>query len=530
MYRLNASTDHDGGGGSLPFLDGIRGSGRMLSLQDLRIGSTGGVGRHLPLVAGFILLLVIAAASMWLVSSSRQHSDLVLHSQEVQAKTYRLLALVEDAETGQRGYLLTGNEVYLDRHMVGSAAPTAIAELMSLTQDNEVQQRELGKLRSLVSAKLDETTQTVQLRRSGNASAALEIVNTNFGRDLMQQIRASIDRVLSEEDRLLNQRIAAADASEAWLLGVNLGGVALVIALAVLSIIGVRRHTTALLAAQAALHMTNDNLEAMVDARTIGLREANDEIQRFAYIVSHDLRAPLVNIMGFTSELETVRSETARRLAAAAAPDEAARAEDERIDADFVEALGFIKASTTKMDGLINAILKLSREGRRSFRPEKLDMEAMATAIADSLRHQCVEQGAVIEIEPHLPDIVADRVAVEQILTNLVENAVKYLVADRPGQIEIAGHASGSGMVAYEVRDNGRGIEAHDNERIFELFRRAGAQDRPGEGIGLAHVRALVRRLGGSIVCQSTAGKGSIFRLTLPKVARVELSTEDAAA
>jgi signal transduction histidine kinase len=314
------------------------------------------------------------------------------------------------------------------------------------------------------------------------------------------------------------------------LLGVTLGGVALIIALALLSIIGVRRYTAALEEAQAALRVTNENLEAMVDARTLGLREANDEIQRFAYIVSHDLRAPLVNIMGFTSELEAVRSETASRFAALAGADEAARAEDARIDGDFAEALGFIKASTTKMDGLINAILRLSREGRRSFRPEQLDVVKLAGTIADSLRHQCVEQGAVIEVAPRLPEIFADRLAVEQIFANLIENAVKYLAADRPGKIVVAGREAGAGMVVYEVSDNGRGIESHDNERIFELFRRAGAQDRPGEGIGLAHVRALVRRLGGSIVCQSTPGKGSIFRLTLPKVARAEAVAEDVAA
>jgi signal transduction histidine kinase len=497
----------------------------------LRFSPLQGIGRQWPLAVGFILLLVIAATSVWLVSDNRRQGELVLHTQEVQTRTYRLLAIVEDAETGQRGYLLTGNEDYLDRYNAGaSSAQSAIDDLIALTADNEVQQREFGKLRPVVGAKLAELAQTIDLKRHGEGDAALAIVDTGTGRDMMQQIRFSIDRVLGEENRLLALRVAGADTTEVTLLGVTLGGVALVIALALLSIIGVRRYTAALEEAQAALRATNENLEAMVDARTLGLREANDEIQRFAYIVSHDLRAPLVNIMGFTSELEAVRSETANRFAALAGADEAARAEDARIDGDFAEALGFIKASTTKMDGLINAILRLSREGRRSFRPEHLDVAKLAGTIADSLKHQCVEQGAVIEVAPRLPEIFADRLAIEQIFTNLIENAVKYLVAGRPGKIAITGREAGAGMVVYEVSDNGRGIESHDNERIFELFRRAGAQDRPGEGIGLAHVRALVRRLGGSIACQSTPGKGSIFRLTLPKVARAEAVAEDVAA
>ena len=107
-----------------------------------------------------------------------------------------------------------------------------------------------------------------------------------------------------------------------------------------------------------------------------------------------------------------------------------------------------------------------------------------------------------------MPDLVIDRLAVEQVFGNLAENALKYLDPGRPGRIEIAGRRQGA-YVVIEVRDNGRGIAPRDHERIFELFRRAGDQTIPGEGIGLAHVRALVRRLGGRIDCQSALGAGA---------------------
>ncbi len=258
--------------------------------------------------------------------------------------------------------------------------------------------------------------------------------------------------------------------------------------------------------------------------RTKGLREANEEVQRFAYIVSHDLRAPLVNIMGFTSELEAVRAETARRLEASVATDGAApKAAGDELNEEFAEALGFIKTSTAKMDRLIGAILKLSREGRRNFAPERIDMRALMTGIAASLKHQSDAVGAEIEIGALMPEIVADRLAVEQVFANLVENAVKYLVPGRPGRIAVSGRPHETpGLAIFEVSDNGRGIAAQDYERIFELFRRAGPQDRAGEGIGLAHVRALVRRLGGSIECISELARGSIFRVTLPIVAKRE--------
>lgn len=246
--------------------------------------------------------------------------------------------------------------------------------------------------------------------------------------------------------------------------------------------------------------------------RTAELHESNDEIQRFAYIVSHDLRAPLVNIMGFTSELEALRDDAVSRLKQLRAADADNKA-DEVLAEAFNEALGFIKTSIAKMDRLIQAILGLSRQGRREFKPEHLDMTTLLNGIAASLAHQAGAANATIAIEP-LPPLTGDRLAIEQVFSNLVDNALKYLRPGEPGRIEVRGRAAG-GRVIYEVRDNGRGIEEKDRERVFELFRRAGAQDKPGEGIGLAHVRALVRRLGGSIRLDSVPGRGSTFTVTL---------------
>jgi signal transduction histidine kinase len=269
--------------------------------------------------------------------------------------------------------------------------------------------------------------------------------------------------------------------------------------------------------------------------RETDLREANEESQRFAYIVSHDLRSPLVNIMGFTTELETLRQDVFARLHAArqgavrsvavpalagpapaipggAAGDDAGDAE---LAQDFDEAIGFIKTSIGKMDRLINAILRLSREGRREFKPERVDMEALAVSIRDSLAHQAAAADAEVVVGK-LPAVMSDRLGLEQIFSNLVDNAIKYLRRGVPGRVAIEGRATAAGLV-YEVSDNGRGIDPKDRERVFDLFRRSGVQDRPGEGIGLAHVRALVRRLGGTITLTSEPGRGSTFTITLPR-------------
>ena len=270
----------------------------------------------------------------------------------------------------------------------------------------------------------------------------------------------------------------------------------------------------------------NLNLESTVDERTADLREANDEIQRFAYIVSHDLSSPLVNIMGFTSELEELRNDIFRRIAAARpgrAPSRRRRCSRRRAGAggpgqaalaDFSEALGFIKSSIAKMDRLITAILNLTREGRRALRAGA-HRHARADRRHREDRGAPGRRGQGRNSSRAAAAIVSDRLALEQIFSNLIDNAIKYLKPGVPGEIAVRGRTK-LGFAVFEISDNGRGIDPKDHQRIFDLFRRAGTQDRPGQGIGLAHVRALVRRLGGTMSVSSELNDGSTFTITLP--------------
>jgi signal transduction histidine kinase len=187
---------------------------------------------------------------------------------------------------------------------------------------------------------------------------------------------------------------------------------------------------------------------------------------------------------------------------------------DKQLSEDFTEALGFIKSSIGKMDRLISAILHLTREGRRQFQPVPIDTRELMEGIVATMAHQAAEAQADIRIDS-LPDIVSDRLALEQIFSNLIDNALKYLKTGVPGEITVRGRTK-LGFAIFEISDNGRGIDPKDHQRIFELFRRAGTQDRPGQGIGLAHVRALVRRLGGTMSVASELHQGSTFTITLP--------------
>jgi signal transduction histidine kinase len=486
------------------------------------------IGQILLLVAGFAVLVAISVASVLLVNKARDDNGWVTHTVEAENQINALLLEIRRAESGARGFLLTQGPEFLREHdaAVANIVPYA-TKLAQLIGDNPTQAENLRKLSAAIDARLDQFVREMDLVKQSNPAAATALVSEAAASGTSATIRDVGAAMRAEEERLLAMRSINADRSQVLASSVTIAGSSMVIALGAMSIFLVRRSSRARDQAEARLRDNYLNLEATIDERTADLREANDEIQRFAYIVSHDLRSPLVNIMGFTSELEELRNDIFKRIArldraAALAPSmpEDANAEpelegaDKQLSDDFSEALGFIKSSIAKMDRLISAILNLTREGRREFSPERINMRELIEAIRTTVAHQAVEANAQIHVKA-LPDIVSDRLALEQIFSNLIDNALKYLRPGIPGDIEIHGRTK-LGYAVFDVADNGRGIDAKDHQRIFDLFRRAGTQDKPGQGIGLAHVRALVRRLGGTMSVASELNQGSTFTVTLP--------------
>jgi signal transduction histidine kinase len=487
------------------------------------------IGQTFLLAAGFLVLVAVSALSVILVNRAREDNAWVVHTVEVENQISTLLLRVRTAESGARGYLLAEEQRFLDDYRAAAASVLSdLDTLNTLTIDNPRQTENIRQLRIPVQERLDEFEKAVDLARRGDAAGGRAILGQSDSGDSVLRINDLANTIRMEEDRLFALRTTTADRTQQLASAVTVAGSALVILLAGISILLVRRSARGRDKAEAQLRDNNLNLEATVDERTADLREANDEIQRFAYIVSHDLRSPLVNIMGFTSELDELRTDIFKRigtlrLAALSAPppkadgsgiEGALDAEDKQLLEGFSEALEFIKSSIAKMDRLISAILSLTREGRREFVPVMIDTRELIEAIVTTVAHQASEAQAQIRIEP-LPEITSDRLALEQIFSNLIDNALKYLKPGVPGDISVRGRTK-LGYAIFEITDNGRGIDPKDHQRIFDLFRRAGLQDKPGQGIGLAHVRALVRRLGGTMSVSSELDQGSSFTVTLP--------------
>jgi signal transduction histidine kinase len=471
------------------------------------------------LLVGFLAVFAIVAASLWLAGYTDRQIVVLDEEQKIRREAFTLIGLVQSAEASQRGYMLTREDPYLEPYLDAvQDIEESLDRLRGLVEERPGDAAAVDRLGVLVAGKLAELEETVELLRAGRGGDAMAILRSDRGRIAMTSIRETADALVTSTDAVITA--TAADVREkagtlVWMLGA--GGVVILLVVGGTSWTA-WRYTRDLEVARREVMALNATLEARVRERTEDVARANEEIQRFAYIISHDLRSPLVNVMGFTSELEAGLAALREHFSvtgdqAEGQPPAAVRA---AIDAEMPEAIGFIRSSTAKMDNLINAILKLSREGRRTLNAERLDMRALLAGAADAVRHQLSEAGGEIDVSRDIPDIISDRLAVEQIFGNLIDNAVKYLDSDRPGRVVVSAQETPMG-IDFLVEDNGRGIAQEDQERIFELFRRAGPQDRPGEGIGLSHVRALVRRLGGTITLRSEVGKGTAFRVRLPR-------------
>jgi len=468
----------------------------------------------LLVVLGFGLVMLAGLSALAVMLRSEEQTYMVDHTYQVEREATQIRLALEEMRSARRGIALRlRNSSGATYEEAAGRLFEGISHVDALTGDNPAQQRHVEQL-SRTAHRLDSL-----FRASMGASPSrLETAETER-QSIAQQVEDAAGRVLQTERTLLAERSKARERTVRLFYAV-LAATALLLALvATGSIWIIRRYTGELQESRDELRSLNEDLEGAVAERTTDLQRANDEIQRFAYIVSHDLRSPLVNVMGFTSELDAAIVPLREFVGTVAERTPELVGEDVRlaVEEDLPEAVGFIRTSTQKMDRLINAILRLSREGRRTISAERLDLETVAHSVVDGLRHRIDELGVTATIQPGMPEIVTDRLALEQILSNLVENAIKYLKPGRPGVIEIAAQLS-HGRIQISVKDNGRGIEKRDHDRIFDLFRRSGEQDQPGEGIGLAHVRALAYRLGGTISVESELDRGAVFTINLPAV------------
>jgi signal transduction histidine kinase len=481
---------------------------------------------------GFVALMVIVGTTFWLVERAEFYLSEASTARAIRVAAVDLRAALQTAEASQRGYLVSGNQIYLAPYStardLAERQLKAVEEVLAPFPESRTI---LGRLSTLVADKIAEMDQTIALKRDRRDADALAIFRTNRGKALMDESNVFLSSIMRSADERFASASSVQAGNAALLRLITIVGGILIAVVVGAVMFTLLRYARALRRARDEVGILNSSLEQRVADRTSDLAQANAEIQRFAYVVTHDLRAPLVNIMGFTSELErgigSLRALIDQSKADADTADPVVKQAVAAATADLPEAIGFIRSSTRKMDGLISAILRLSREGRRKLRPESVQLREAIEASAAAVRHQLTDAGSELALDLGVAAIISDRPSLDQIIGNLFDNAVKYRSTDRPLRITITSRALPGGRVDLAFADNGRGIADADRDRVFEPFRRAGTLDQPGEGIGLALVRTLARNLGGEVRVESALGAGTTFHLNLP--ARLEISESQAA-
>ncbi|MFM8322805.1 MAG: GAF domain-containing protein [Chloroflexota bacterium] len=247
--------------------------------------------------------------------------------------------------------------------------------------------------------------------------------------------------------------------------------------------------------AEEALRRLNLELEQRVADRTRQLEESNRELEAFAYSVSHDLRAPLRAIEGFSSMLQE---------------DYAAQ-----LDQEGGRLIEVIRANTGKLDKLITDLLALSRVSRAELQVSPIDMTGMAYSIYHEVATPEVSAKFTFQVNP-LPMTAGDPTLMRQVWTNLISNAIKYTLPKSERRIEISGYEQ-AGQCIYLVKDSGVGYNPKFAAKLFGLFQRLHkSQDFEGTGVGLAIVKRIIERHEGRIWAESTPGEGAVFYFSLP--------------
>jgi signal transduction histidine kinase len=453
------------------------------------------------LAAACFVLLFVAELTYSTLARNKIDWEWVSHTLLVLEKLSDLQSQVGDAETSQRGFLLTGDDSYL-RLCENSlqSIPQSINAIRQLTSDNPVQQGNIGRLASDVDARLATLLLVIQVRKREGLTATQNFVTAGEGELRMERIRADISGMKVEENRLLLIRNAELDLSagraKAFIIfGEALGFCFLLIAGAI-----VQQEMSKRRRGEEEIRRLNVDLERRVTertrelaARSQDLERSNTELQQFAYVASHDLQEPLRTISSFSQLL-------ARRYSS-------------QLDDKAREFIAFTIDGCSRMQTLINDLLTFSRVGTECKPLHPVRCDAVLDRALKNLRAAIQESGAEIR-RTALPVVMADEVQLAQLFQNLIANSIKFRGSQSP-QIDISAERKDTSWT-IRVRDNGIGISPEHNQRIFVIFQRLhNRTEYSGTGIGLAVCKKIAERHGGRIWVDPAPGGGSIFSFTI---------------
>jgi signal transduction histidine kinase len=488
------------------------------------------------------------------------------HSEDVLRQTTAVLEPVLLDSVRLRGAVLNDNAEVTTPVTLWVDIDRRIDQLADLVADNPLQVERAVQIRQSVQAYRQWSDRVQDLLRSGRRRDVVERFNELSTTDVVDRFRAQVAAFQADERSVDAQRSTEADAArdrQQDLVVAAVLGSLLFVALAVWLFTRGVRGRLALLSDNAgrlasneplapigpgsdeiarldlALHDTSRRLlEAeRIQARFQSdlarradelarinetLRQQTQENEMFIYSVSHDLRAPLVNLQGFSKELIHACDDLRGAVRQSSLTPERRQHIERLVDEDIGEALHYLQTAVLRASHIIDALLRLSRVGRVEYRRQQVHVRDIVQRVIDAMQVSIRARRARVVVH-ELPSVWGDPTALEQVFANLLGNAINYLDPSREGRVEIGTTPAPPGVHSlriFYVKDNGLGIPAVAIPRLFNAFQRLHGNLVAGEGIGLALVRRVVERHGGRIWAESSEGAGTTFYFSLPEAER----------
>jgi len=488
------------------------------------------VGTLIPLLLTGVVSLVTVAA----LTNSLTDAEAAARSQQILSTADKVTNDILEAETGVRGFIIGKREVFLEPYSRATAAlPADLASLRTLLQGDATQLARLQDIETTFRDWLSTTAEPVVASvRAGTYQNAVDIVAAGDGKARIDRIRDDVNDLVGAVQAVVAARAITARDSATTARRISFYGTFIAIIMGVIiAVIFARRVTRRVRrVSRAAMQLASGDLSQRVTLtghdeiaelgnafntmaarletaaasehaitdelrrRTNEAELANRELESFSYSVSHDLRAPLRSMDGFSQALSEDYAD--------------------KLDDTAKDYIARIRAASLRMAALIDDLLQLSRLTRDAVRSEPVDLSAISSAVVDELRAAEPGRNVDVSIQPGMR-AVGDPRLVRIALVNLIGNAWKFTRERADARIDVRQEVGPNGP-EFVVADNGAGFDMRYAANLFGPFQRMHPAERfAGTGIGLATVQRIVHRHGGTIRAESAVGEGARFRFTL---------------
>ncbi len=447
---------------------------------------------RMKLLAAFgcaLLVLVVAWFGVAALDRQEQAQARVHQSIELRSHARNLLEGLLAASGAQTGYLVNGDTEELSAVRRLREVSTRALAALAVTTTESAQLERIAAIRPQLDAVVGGFEEVLELIETRDRDTVREFVRTHREAldvapiaKLIEQVRDAEDLIITDRKRISGERLTATRV-----LIISGSGIAFLLATFVIA--RIRRSVIELEAA----HETISRQAVELDLRSRQLERTVRDLDQFAYVASHDLKAPL---RGITTLAQWIQEDVGAQL-----------------DPEGREHLRLMQVRVARMEALVEGVLAYARAGRSEIPDERFDGNALIREVIDMLS----QPGGSVVVDQPLPIVTGVKIALQQIWMNLISNALKHGASPDGHSVVHVGYTDKDGELVYYVADNGPGIEAQYHARIFGLFQTLEARDKvESTGIGLAVVKKLVEHHGGRVWLTSEVGKGTIFYFTFP--------------